>query len=78
MATVNVRELRNNGGGVIDRVVAGERVVVTRAGHPVAELRPMPSAGTSAEVLVERWRHLPPLDGRALLVDLDRVVDPSL
>ena len=41
MADVSVRELRNHGGDVIDRVQAGERIIITRSGHPVA---PLPSA----------------------------------
>ena len=40
MAQVTVRELRNRGGVVIDRVARGERVTITRDGKPVAELRP--------------------------------------
>ena len=44
MAEVTVRELRNEGGRVIDRVLAGESLLVTRAGEPVAELRPLPHA----------------------------------
>jgi len=38
MDTVTIRELRNHGGDVVDRVEAGERVTVTRDGRPVAEL----------------------------------------
>jgi len=37
---VTIRELRNHGSDVIDRVEAGECLIVTRAGRPVAELRP--------------------------------------
>jgi len=39
MAEVTIRELRNHGGDVVDRVAAGERLIVTRDGRPVAELR---------------------------------------
>jgi prevent-host-death family protein len=41
-----VRDLRNNGGEVLRRVEHGERIVVTRDGTPVAELRPLPHAST--------------------------------
>ena len=39
MEGVSVRELRNNGGAVLDQVARGETVVVTREGTEVAELR---------------------------------------
>lgn len=35
-----MRELRNHGGEVLDRVARGEVLVVTRDGAEVAELRP--------------------------------------
>lgn len=78
MAVVSVRDLRNHGGDVIDRVYRGERVTVTRDGKPVAELRPLVSARVSAEALVERWRHLPLVDPVQFRQDVDSVVDSSL
>ncbi|MBA3287839.1 MAG: type II toxin-antitoxin system prevent-host-death family antitoxin, partial [Acidimicrobiia bacterium] len=33
MVEVTVRELRNHGGEVLDRVIAGERLTVTRDGR---------------------------------------------
>jgi tRNA(fMet)-specific endonuclease VapC len=41
MAEITIRELRNHGGEVVDRVAQGEQIIVTRAGKPVAELRPL-------------------------------------
>ncbi|MDZ4825385.1 MAG: type II toxin-antitoxin system prevent-host-death family antitoxin, partial [Actinomycetota bacterium] len=55
MSEVTIRELRNHGGDVIARVVAGERVTVTRAGKPVAELHPVRRPPASAATLIERW-----------------------
>ena len=78
MAEVTIRELRNHGGDVVDRVAAGERLIVTRDGRPVAELRPVRSSGTLAAVLLARWRRLPPLDGSSLRADLDATIDPRL
>lgn len=75
---VNIRELRNHGGEVVDRVAAGEHLTVTRAGKPVAQLRPLGRPALKAEVLLERWRHLPHLDPAKLRADLDALVDPSL
>jgi prevent-host-death family protein len=77
-AEVNIRELRNHGGEVVDRVAAGEHLTVTRSGKPVAELRPVGRPALKAEVLLERWRRLPHLDAERLRQDLDELLDPSL
>lgn len=42
MSTVSLRELQRNPEALLDRVVAGEHLVVVRDGRPVAELRPVP------------------------------------
>jgi prevent-host-death family protein len=78
MAEVTIRELRNHGGRVVDRVVAGERVTVTRDGKAVAELRPLGRPPLPAAALLERWHRLPGVDPEALRRDLDAVIDPSL
>jgi prevent-host-death family protein len=78
MAEVTIRELRNHGGDVVDRVAAGERLIVTRSGRPVAELRPLRSTRVTGPVLLRRWRRLPVVDHAALRADLDKVLDPSL
>ena len=77
MTHVTIRELRNHGGDVIDRVAAGERLIVTRDGRPVAELHPLRSAPVAADALLARWRRLPMVDLQALREDLDAIVDPS-
>ena len=38
------RELRNNGGRVLQRVAGSETLTVTIDEHPIAELRPIPGA----------------------------------
>ncbi len=78
MTDVTIRQLRNHGGDVVDRVAAGERVIITRSGKAVAELRPVPSTGLSATVLLRRWRRLPVVDPEGLRADLDDVLDPSI
>ena len=77
MTEVSVRDLRNHGGEVIDRVARGERVTITRSGKPVAELRPVGQSIVSAQSLIDRWRHLPPLDPRVLRADIDETLDSS-
>ncbi len=78
MATVTIRELRNHGGEVVDRVLAGESLTVTRDGDPVAELRPLGRARLSATALIERRRHLPTVDPVRLRTDVDQLIDPAL
>ena len=78
MSEVSIRELRNHGGEVVDRVAAGERLTVTRGGQPVAELRPYRATPLATTVLLRRWRRLPALDLDRLRTDLDTVVDPRL
>lgn len=78
MEEVTIRDLRNHGGDVVDRVVAGERLTVTRAGRPVAELRPLPPRPLAAAAVLRRWRRLRPLDQAMLRADLDAVVDPKI
>lgn len=78
MAEVTIRELRNHGGDVVDRVEAGERLTVTRDGRPVAELRPYRSTPLSSAVLLRRWRRLPDLDADLVRDDVDAVIDPRL
>lgn len=78
MAEASIRELRNHGGDVLDRVAAGERVIVTRDGRPVAELRPLRRPGLAAAALVDRFRQLPPIDPARFRADVDAVVDQTL
>jgi prevent-host-death family protein len=75
---VSIRELRNHGGDVVDRVAAGQRLTVTRSGKPVAELHPIARPALKAEALLERWRHLPHVAPDRIREDLDELLDPSL
>jgi antitoxin (DNA-binding transcriptional repressor) of toxin-antitoxin stability system len=77
MADVTIRELRNQGGEVVDRAARGERIVITRSGHPVAELRAL-RPPLSAEALLERARRLPPVDADALRKDIDELFPGDL
>ena len=78
MDTVSVRDLRNRGGQVLQRVADGETLTVTMDGEPIAELRPVAPRALSAETLLKRWRHLPPVNAAQLRADIDRVVDTAL
>jgi prevent-host-death family protein len=48
MTDVSIRDLRNHGGEVIDRVLGGHDIVNTRSGRPVAQILPMRDRGTAA------------------------------
>lgn len=78
MESVTVRELRNHGGEVLDRVARGEALVVTRDGAEVAELRPRTRRSPSAADLIARRRHFPTVDPEALRRDLDAVLDAEM
>ncbi|MBA3418323.1 MAG: type II toxin-antitoxin system Phd/YefM family antitoxin [Geodermatophilaceae bacterium] len=78
MPEVTIRDLRNRGAMVIDRVLRGETLTVTRAGTPVAELAPIARRPLSADIILTRWRQLPKVDPARLRADLDAVLDPYL
>jgi antitoxin (DNA-binding transcriptional repressor) of toxin-antitoxin stability system len=78
MIEVSIRDLRNHGGEVIDRASRGEHITITRAGRAVAELRAVAPPALSAEVLLSRWRKLPPMDPLALRADIDALLDAGL
>jgi prevent-host-death family protein len=77
MKTVSIRELRNQGGEIVDRAASGERITITRGGKPVAELSPLRPELT-ADVIFERWRRLPPIDYEAFRADVDEVMGELL
>jgi prevent-host-death family protein len=43
MSTHSVADAKNHLPQLIDRALEGESVVITRHGHPVVELRPLPA-----------------------------------
>jgi prevent-host-death family protein len=77
MPEVTIRELRNQGGGVVDRVARGERLTITRSGRPVAELAPVRKPGVSLEAAIASRRWLPYTDPSAWRRDVSEVVDGS-
>ena len=78
MSEVSIRELRNHGGDVVDRVAKGERLTITRSGKPVAELRPLGREPRSLDVILARRRRLPAVNPDQFRHDLDQVLDPTL
>jgi prevent-host-death family protein len=79
MAEVSVRDLYRNGGEILNRVAAaGEVLIVTRNGKPIAELRPLPRQPLRAGQLIERWRRLPTVDPALLRAGIDSALDATL
>ncbi len=58
MSEVAARELRNNTGEVLRRVEAGEQVIITSRGRPVAELVPVRAARRTPITRAELVRRL--------------------
>lgn len=75
---MTIRELRNRGGAVIDRLGPGEAVIVTRDGEPVAELRRLGRRPLTTEELQKRYKNVPRIDYDELRADLDAIIDPWL
>lgn len=78
MGTVTIRELRNRGGAVLERVASGETLTVTRDGEALAELRPLPRRPLRAGELVARASRLPRVDLGMLRADVDAALDTGL
>jgi prevent-host-death family protein len=58
MSTVPLAQARQNLSGLLDRVQAGEQVVISRHGRPVARLISEPTGQVGAELWLERLRRL--------------------
>lgn len=77
--TITQRELRNDSGAVLREVQAGQTLVVTRNGVPVAELRPVPPRRfVPRTVIADAARRAPRVDATRFRADLDTVVDQSV
>lgn len=77
--TINQRELRNASARVLRQVQAGETLVVTRNGDPVAELRPIPPRRFVARSAIAKAAEIAePVDVARFRADIDATVDPSV
>lgn len=73
-----MRDLRNHGGDILDRVLHGERLTVTRDGAEVAELAPLSRPRQQVSVLIDRRRLIPPVDPASLRADIDALIDQGI
>ncbi len=72
-----MRDLRNYGGQILNRVEGGETMTITRDGSPVALLTPFPQPRLSAAALLESWKKIPRIDAESLQRDIDKVLDTT-
>ena len=77
--TISQRELRNDSGAILREVQAGQTIIVTRNGVPVADLRAVPQRRFAPRaVIAEAARSAPRVDADRMRADLDAVVDQSV
>jgi prevent-host-death family protein len=76
---INQRELRNQSAAVLREVEAGETIVVTRNGTPVAELRPIRARRFVLRATISAGAaRAPRIDAARFRADLDAVIDQRL
>lgn len=76
MRTITQRELRNESAAILREVQAGQSVIVTRNGTPVAELKPVsPRRFVTRGAIAEAAATAPPIDAARFRRDLDALVD---
>jgi len=77
--TINQRELRNDSAKVLRDVQAGQTLIVTRNGEPVAELRPIqPRRFASRLALAEAAARAVRIDANRFRANIDAFVDQSI
>lgn len=75
---ITQRQLRNESAAVLREVQAGQTIIVTRNGEPVAELRPLPPRRfVPRAVIAEAAKRAARVDADRLRKDLDAVVDQA-
>ena len=77
--TISQREFRNDSGAILREVQAGQTIIVTRNGVPVADLRAVPQRRfVPRSVIAEAARRAPRVDADRMRAELDAVVDQSI
>ena len=78
--TITQRQLRNEAGTILRDVQAGQTVIVTRNGVPVAELRPIAPRRrfVPRSAIADAAGSAPRIDGARFRADLDSVVEQSV
>lgn len=75
---ITQRQLRNDSAAVLRAVRAGQTVIVTRNGEPIAELRPLSLRQfVPRSVIEDAARRATRIDSDRLRTDLDAVADQA-
>lgn len=76
---ITQRELRNDSGAVLRDVQAGQTIIVSRNGVPVAELRPLPPRRfVPRAALEDAAKAAPRIEAQQFRADLDSIVDQAI
>ena len=79
MRTITQRELRNESAAILRDVQAGQSIIVTRNGTPVAELRPVSARRfVSRAAITEAVQTMLRIDAVRFRADLEAGVDPFI
>ncbi|MDE0446889.1 MAG: type II toxin-antitoxin system prevent-host-death family antitoxin [Spirochaetaceae bacterium] len=76
MRTITQRELRNELAAILRDVHAGQSMIVTRSGTPVAELRPVALRRFVSRAAVAEAAFAMRIDAARFRAGLEAVVDP--
>ena len=77
MRTITQRVLRNESAAILRDMQAGQSVIVTPNGTPVAELKPVsPRRFVSGAAVAEAAQTMPRIDAARFRADLEAAVDP--
>jgi antitoxin (DNA-binding transcriptional repressor) of toxin-antitoxin stability system len=76
--TISQRDLRTRSKEIMDCVERGESFTVTRGGHEIGELVPLPQKRTfiTRDEFMALGRGLPVIDADQFWADIDAVTDP--
>ena len=79
MRRITQRQLRNDSAAILRDVQAGQSLIVTRNGTPVAELKPVsPRRFVPRSAIAQAARTAPRIDAGRFRADIDALVDQSI
>jgi prevent-host-death family protein len=79
MRSITQRELRNDSGAILREVQAGETLIVTRNGTPVAELRPIqPRRFVPRAAIAGAAERAPKIHSQRFRADIDAIIDQRI
>lgn len=79
MRTITQRELRNESAAILREVQAGQSMIVTRNGTPVAELKPVsPRRFVPRGTIAQGAATAPSIDAARFRRDLDALVEQGV